>query len=157
MLCAVSGVDPEEFGTGESSASAIVMADDTSGGAISDSVDLEDTTKLLEINSAIAVEKEIACDTMGTLFVATRSLFMDYVELCVLELLENLTHYYEGIRKTAMTSLLEIVQTFYELSEPQDWVPGRAMVSLFCQEMARKGPDFELADCSAPQECQRFD
>lgn len=83
-----------------------------------------DLDKLLDVNSAIAVEKEIAADTLGTLFTATGNEFSPYVEPSTLVLIDLLEHYYEGIRKSALDSLLEIVRTFYELSNPPDWQPG---------------------------------
>ena len=91
-----------------------------------DDIDLD---KLLDVNSAIAVEKEIAADTIGTLFIATRAHFLPFVESSTLELVALLAHYYEGIRKSATESLLEIVRTFYELSDPAEWQPGATVVS----------------------------
>lgn len=82
----------------------------------------------MDVNSAIAVEKEIAADTIGTLFAATQSHFLSYVEPCTVELTSLLTHYYEGIRKSATDSLLEIVRTFYDLSNPPEWQPGTTSV-----------------------------
>lgn len=73
------------------------------------------------------MEKEIAADTIGTVFAATGQHFLPYVEPSVLELINLLTHYYEGIRKSATESILEIIKTFYKLSEPQDWQPGLAI------------------------------
>jgi len=87
-----------------------------------------DVDKMLDVNSAIAVEKEIAADTIGTIFGATRSHFLPYVEQCTLELVQLLPHYYEGIRKSATDSLLEIVRVFYELSDHQEWQPGAKVV-----------------------------
>lgn len=100
----------------------------------SDSIDIEDVDedKELAVNSAIAVEKEIAADTIGTVFMYTRNHFLPYVEPCVHELVELLSHYYEGIRKSAVTSLFEIIQTFYDLSGPAEWVPGSQVVSSSC-------------------------
>jgi hypothetical protein len=94
-------------------------------------IDVEDVDvdKLLEVNSAVAVEKEIAADTIGTLFASTKNHFLPYVEKCVLALVELLNHYYEGIRKSATDSLLEFIRTFYDLSSPQEWVPGLQVVS----------------------------
>ena len=91
-----------------------------------ESIDIEDVDeeKELAVNSAIAVEKEIAADTIGTVFMHTRAQFLPYVETCVHELCELLSHYYEGIRKSAVTSLFEVIQTFYELSSPAEWKPG---------------------------------
>ena len=47
-----------------------------------------------------------------------------YVEQSALELVAQLPHYYEGIRKAATESLLEMLRTFYSLSDPADWQPG---------------------------------
>ncbi|KZS87926.1 ARM repeat-containing protein [Sistotremastrum niveocremeum HHB9708] len=90
--------------------------------------DLEDldVDKLLEVNSAIAVEKEIAADTFGALFLSTRNHFLPFVESATVELLALLEHYYEGIRKSAVESLLEFIRVFYELSDPVDWEQGAA-------------------------------
>lgn len=85
---------------------------------------------MLEVNSAIAVEKEIAADTLGTIFAATRNHFLPYVEQSTLELVQLLPHYYEGIRKSATDSLLEIIRTFYELSDHQGWQPSATVVSI---------------------------
>ncbi|KAG6891210.1 hypothetical protein C0995_008462 [Termitomyces sp. Mi166 len=108
------------FASGSSPANALTAGDaDTS-------VELEDVNldKLMDVNSAIAVEKEIAADTIGTLFAACKAHFFPYVEQSALELVALLPHYYEGIRKSATDSLLEIVRTFYDLSDPQEWKPG---------------------------------
>lgn len=112
------------FASGSSPASAITVGDEDANGNIS--IELEDTDvdKLMEVNSALAVEKEIAADTIGTLFAATQSHFLPFVEPCVLELVALLPHYYEGIRKSATDSLLEIVRTFYDLSDHTEWVSG---------------------------------
>ena len=87
-----------------------------------------DLDKLTEVNSAIAVEKEIAADTIGTVFSATGEHFLPYVEKCCLSLTPLLSHYYEGIRKAALNSLLEITRTFYDLGKYPDWQPGTAVV-----------------------------
>jgi len=114
------------FASGTSPSNAISVSDE-----VDTSVELEDVDldKLLDVNSAIAVEKEIAADTIGTLFTATQGHFFPYVEPCALELVSLLPHYYEGIRKSATDSLLAIVRTFYDLSNPEEWQPGRAVVS----------------------------
>jgi hypothetical protein len=82
----------------------------------------------LEVNSSIAVEKEIAADTFGAMFMHTKSHFLPYLEESTLELISLLSHYYEGIRKSAVDSLLEYVRVFYNLSEPEDWLPGVEVV-----------------------------
>ena len=113
------------FGSGESASNAISLVDE------SGDVDVEelDAEKMPEVNSAIAVEKEIAADTISTIFAAMGSHFLPYVEQCTLELVALLPHYYEGIRKSATESLLETIRTFYRLSEPEEWKPGAHSVS----------------------------
>ena len=98
-----------------------------------DSVDIGsdssiDVDKTLEVNSAIAVEKEIAADTLGILFVSCGEDFLPYLETSTQELVKLLDHYYEGIRKSAVSSLFEYIKTFYELSKPENWQPGLPVV-----------------------------
>jgi hypothetical protein len=117
------------FASGSSPTSAIAILDTDIDGNIEAEMEDVDVDKMLEVNSAIAVEKEIAADTIGALFHATRNHFFPYVEQCVIELVNLLAHYYEGIRKSATESLLELARTFYELSDPQEWQAGAAVVS----------------------------
>lgn len=84
---------------------------------------------MLEVNSVICIEKEIAADTIGGLFGSTGAHFLPYVEDCTVELVGQLTHYYDGIRKSSLESLLEIIRTMYELSNPAEWQPGLENVS----------------------------
>ncbi|KAI9451749.1 ARM repeat-containing protein [Lactarius psammicola] len=109
--------DAAAFASGSSPANAISVED----GAEEVEIDLD---KALEVNSAVAVEKEIAADTLGTLFAATHENFLPFVEQTVLELIALLPHYYEGIRKASTDSLLKIVRTFYDLSGQPEWQPG---------------------------------
>lgn len=116
--------NPADFASnaGDTPANAISISDEQSV----EDVDIE---KLLEVNSSIAVEKEIAADTFGSLFQYTRSHFLPYLEESTLELVGMLQHYYEGIRKSAVETLLEFVRSFYELSDPEEWQPGTSVVS----------------------------
>ncbi|KAJ6607522.1 armadillo-type protein [Mycena sp. CBHHK59/15] len=114
------------FGTGTSPQTAITIMDekiDMNGNAIAEVEDI-DVEKMMDANSAIAVEKEIAADTLGTLFAATQLHFLPYVESCAMQLIDLLPHYYEGIRKSATDSLLEIVRTFYDISDHPEWQAG---------------------------------
>ncbi|TFY80970.1 hypothetical protein EWM64_g3040 [Hericium alpestre] len=119
------------FASGSSPANAITIVDETKADATG-TIEIEDidVDKMLDVNSAIAVEKEIAADTIGTIFAATREHFLPYVEQCTLELVGLLPHYYEGIRKSATDSLLEIVRIFYELSNPEEWRAGANPIPL---------------------------
>ena len=126
---AVSQEAAAAFASGASPSSAITVLDTDTNGKIEAEMEDVDVDKMLEVNSAIAVEKEIAADTIGALFLATRNHFFPYVEQCVHELIALLGHYYEGIRKSATESLLELVRVFYQLSDPQEWQPGAIVVS----------------------------
>ena len=111
---------------------AVAIADASANGlAVGDVIDIDESVDegMMEVNSAIAIEKEIAADTIGTLFASTQIHFLPFVEPCTLELIQLLSHYYEGIRKSAIDSLLEIVRTFYDISDHEDWVPGSNVVS----------------------------
>ncbi|ORX39229.1 armadillo-type protein [Kockovaella imperatae] len=77
-----------------------------------------------KVNSAVAIEKEVATDTIGELFTATKEAFMPYIEETVQILIDLLDHYYEGIRKSAVGSLFAFIKTIYDLSDPQEWIPG---------------------------------
>jgi hypothetical protein len=82
-----------------------------------------------KVNSAIAIEKEVAADTIGELFAATKAAFVPYIEQSIQVLIDLLEHYYEGIRKSAVGALFAFIKTTYDLSEPQDWIPGGVVVS----------------------------
>jgi len=88
-----------------------------------------DIDKMLEVNSVLCIEKEIAADTIGGLFDSTGTHFLPYVEDCTVELVGQLAHYYDGIRKSSLESLLEIIRTMYDLSNPAEWQPGLENVS----------------------------
>jgi importin-4 len=60
------------FSSGSSPSNAIAIVDDSDATENEEDVDLD---KLLDVNSAIAVEKEIAADTIGTLFTATSTTY----------------------------------------------------------------------------------
>ena len=123
--CIVTNPDvAASFASGLTPSSAISVTDDNINVEDDDGVDID---KLLDVNSTICIEKEIAADTIGTIFASTRGHFMPYIETCTLELVAQLPHYYDGIRKSSTDSLLEIVRTFYELSNPPEWTPGLAV------------------------------
>ncbi|KAH9926267.1 ARM repeat-containing protein [Epithele typhae] len=109
----------QSFASGLTPSSAITVSDEIN---IED--DETDLDKLLDVNSSICIEKEIAADTIGTIFAATGPHFREYVEPCTIELVTQLAHYYDGIRKSATDSLLQIIRTYYDLTNPHEWQPG---------------------------------
>lgn len=101
------------------------------GAGADDEDDLEEETDLdaleamfSKVNSAVAIEKEVAADTIGELFNATKAAFLPYVEETMQVLIDLLDHYYEGIRKAAVGALFQFIKAVYELAGAEDWVPG---------------------------------
>jgi importin-4 len=113
----VGNGDASNYATGESSSSAIPVSDNDPDVE----VDLDD---LFKTSSAICIEKQNAASAIGSIFVATKRHFLPYVEQTTLELLSMLDHYSDGVRKSAFDSLFSIIQVFYQLSEPTEWVAG---------------------------------
>ncbi|TIB97245.1 ARM repeat-containing protein [Wallemia mellicola] len=85
-----------------------------------------DPEKMLSVNSAMAIEKEVAADAIGEIFINTKSNFLPFVEESVGKLVEQLEHYYEGIRKSAISSLFAFMSAFYDISSPAPWQAGIA-------------------------------
>ena len=46
------------------------------------------------------------------------------MEQCILELIGLPSHYYEGIHKSALKSLLKVIRVFYNLTDSESWTPG---------------------------------
>lgn len=149
---AVTLNDVAAFSSGSSPANAISVEDVTADGEEVE-IDLE---KALEVNSAVAVEKEIAADTLGTLFAATREHFLPFVEQTALELISLLSHYYEGIRKSSTDSLLKIIRTFYDLSGQPEWQPGATVVRDSYREV-HSILMLAILAATSESECQRPD
>lgn len=122
----VGNGNASNYPTGESSSNAIPITDDPSGSGAETEIDLDE---LLKTTSAICIEKQHAAGAIGTIFVATRRHFLPYVEAATVELVGLVEHYSDGVRKSAFESLFAIVQVFYQLSEPAEWVAGLPSVS----------------------------
>lgn len=112
-----------------------------------------DTGQLMRVNSAIAIEKEIAVDTLGDLFVATKGHFLTYIEPCTMAVVKSVGHYYEGIRKSAITTLIKFIVTFHEIGDPPQWTPGFNQVC----DTASPGETFThfRLGCSSRTECPK--
>lgn len=87
-------------------------------------IDEIDTEALMKVNSAIAIEKEIAADVLGGIFANTREHFLPFLEETIVVLQGLISHYYEGIRKSAIQSIFIFIVTLNDLSNPGQWVPG---------------------------------
>ena len=112
----------EAFASGSSKTP---LDDEDIAGGDEDETDLDALEAMFsKVNSAVAIEKEVAADAIGELFAATKQAFMPYVEETLQVLMDLLDHYYEGIRKSCVGALFAFIKTIYEMSEPQDWIPG---------------------------------
>lgn len=90
-----------------------------------DFIDLEEVFENLQnVNTAVGVEKAVAADALGEIFVYTRAGFTPFLTSAVEELVNLLDHYYQGIRKSAIGALLVFINTLNEMSNPVDWQPG---------------------------------
>lgn len=89
-----------------------------------DMEDLDENDVDFSSGSAIAIEKEVATDALLEIFRSTKSHFLPYVEPVVSELVKLLEHFWDGIRKSAATTLLSFIATFHEMSNLPKWTPG---------------------------------
>ena len=105
------------FNSGSASGSVNLDGNDES----EDEDDYEDLDDMLKVNSEVAIEKEISAEVLGQVFEATREAFLPYLDQAIECLMKLLMHYYEGIRKAALSSLFSIIRTYYEMSDPVDW------------------------------------
>ena len=88
-------------------------------------VDMEElTNSFLNVSTAVAIEKEVAADSLGELFQFTRGAFLPYLEKATEELIGVTTHFYQGIRKSAVASLFTFISTLHSLCDSPAWVPG---------------------------------
>ncbi|KAK0556623.1 hypothetical protein OC846_001068 [Tilletia horrida] len=106
----------------------------TANGAVDDDEDEDyiddDDWNGLNVNTAVSIEKEVAADSLATLFGATKAGFLPYVEASVAELLGLLDHFYYGIRKSVVETLFSFIGTLHEVSGASAWKPGAEVTPL---------------------------
>jgi len=84
----------------------------------------EKANQLFTASSAIAEEKEFAADCLQEIFAATKHSYMPYLEQSIEVLKTLLDHDFEGVRKSACNSLISVISTCYDMSNPEKWQPG---------------------------------
>ena len=89
-----------------------------------DMEDLDEDDLDFSTGSAIAIEKEVATDSLLEIFRSTKQHFLPYVESVVKELLILLEHFWDGIRKAAATTLLSFIATYHDMAGLPKWTPG---------------------------------
>jgi len=97
-----------------------------------DDTDDEDDDESIEmnVNSALQMEKEIAADALGEIFVNVKAGFLPYLATATEQLVELAETFYEGARKSAFSALWKFVVTLGELQVTEEWQPGLPVVCL---------------------------
>ncbi|PWN53172.1 ARM repeat-containing protein [Violaceomyces palustris] len=127
--CQQSEHDPVPGAPGDGTVNGIGIPGSSSGAFAEDDddeyVDIDELNEqFLNVNSAVAIEKEVAADSLGEIFTHTKAGFLPYIQQSVEELVNLLEHFYQGIRKSAVSSLFAFINTLNEMSNPEPWQPG---------------------------------
>lgn len=102
----------------------LIFGDETAFDDMEDEEALEKANQLFTTSSAIAEEKEFAADCLHEIFAATKQSYMPYFEQSITTLKTLLKHDFEGVRKSACISLISIISTCYNMTNPEKWQPG---------------------------------
>ena len=97
-------------------------------GEIDSDDDDDDESVDIKVNSALQIEKEIAADALGEIFVNVKANFLPYLATATEQLVELADSFYEGARKSAFNALWKFVITLGELQVTEAWQPGIPVV-----------------------------
>jgi importin-4 len=102
-----------------------------------DLIDTDDDDESIEVNvsSALQMEKEIAADALGEIFVNVKESFLPYLATATEQLIELTDTYYEGARKSALSALWKFVDTLGSILVTEEWQPGLPVVCSFLFEL----------------------
>ncbi|TGZ78217.1 putative importin beta-4 subunit [Ascodesmis nigricans] len=92
-----------------------------------DEDDDDDIWESLATVNAIALEKEVACDTIGEILGNCGEAFLPYFEKAVTILAEKSEHMYEGVRRAAICTLWRAYASLWQVAEAkgmQKWQKG---------------------------------
>ena len=93
-----------------------------------DDDDDDDESIELNVNSALQMEKEIAADALGEIFINVRESFLPFLATATEQLVKLVDTFYEGARKSALSALWKFVRTLGELHQSEPWQPGLPVV-----------------------------
>ncbi|KAJ9106381.1 hypothetical protein QFC21_001527 [Naganishia friedmannii] len=118
------------FNSGSGSGSTTI---DVNGDEEDVDEDYEDLENIYgNINSEIAIEKEISFEVLGQIFEACPQPYLPQLQDVLEEMFKTgLTHFYEGIRKATASSLMIILRAFYEMQQ----IPEGSAVPAQVQEL----------------------
>ena len=101
--------------------------------------------------SAVAFEKEIAIEVLGDVLSHTRSNFVPYFEKTIETVMGLVEHHYEGVRKTAVSTLWRAYACLWALMEDhtgEKWTPGLPPKSQPSEEVLKLGEVVSVATLS---------
>lgn len=106
------------------------VTEDEAKALLDGNIDTDDDDESIEmnVNSALQLEKEIAADVLGEIFVNVKESFLPYLATATEQLIELVDTFYEGARKAALSALWKFVVTLGELQVTQPWQPGLPVV-----------------------------
>ena len=113
----------------EEEAKRLLNGNDDDAFESDDDDDDDDESVELNVNSALQLEKEIAADSLGEIFINVKGGFLPYLQTATEQLLELADTFYDGARKSALSALWHFVVTLGELQITEDWQPGLPLVS----------------------------
>lgn len=114
----------------EEEAKRLLNGNDDDAFESDDDDDDDDESVELNVNSALQLEKEIAADSLGEIFINVKGGFLPYLQTATEQLLELADTFYDGARKSALSALWHFVVTLGELQITEDWQPGLPLVSI---------------------------
>jgi hypothetical protein len=116
-----------DFGekVGEEEAKALLNGQDVD---IIDTDEDDDESLEFNVNSGLQLEKEIAADALGEIFVNVKDAFLPYLATSTEQLVELTDTFYDGARKAALSALWKFVATLGEILTTETWQPGLPVV-----------------------------
>ncbi|TGO18184.1 hypothetical protein BPAE_0392g00010 [Botrytis paeoniae] len=106
-----------------------------------DDDDDEDWDDLTAV-TAVAMEKEVAVEVIGDILTHTRQHYMPYFERTIEAISPLVEHSYEGVRKTAISTMWRSYACLYSMMEDKTgtkWTPGLPLAAEPTPELVRMG------------------
>lgn len=117
--------------------------DDDDGDDDIEDIDLDDDAWDLTTVTPLAQEKEIAAEVVGDIITHTKSAYLPYFEKTIELILPLIEHPYEGVRKSAISTLHRAYATLCAIAEEsgkmEKWSPGLPLQSQPAAEVKKFG------------------
>ena len=107
-----------------------------------DDDDEDEMWEELSAVNAVAIEKEVAADTLGEILTHARNAFLPYLERTVTILAERAGHPYEGVRKSSIGTLWRAYAALWQVSEERGmakWEKGLPLKVQPTEELQKLG------------------